>query len=74
MVKFDKSACQKANLNVDEQVVEKLMIPPTPLTKEAFDMGWDSTPEIQFESGRCIHQKYKSTEGEFKLFEYEIVS
>lgn len=73
-IAFDKSACEKADLsNVDKQVVQKLVIPPTPMTKEAFDMGWNSTPEIQFESGRCIRQDYESAEGNFRLFEYAIL-
>lgn len=68
-VVFDKAACKIANVDLGE--IEKLLLNSSP-SKNAFDLGWDECPEIEFKNTRVISQNYSCTQGKFKLFEYSL--
>jgi hypothetical protein len=71
-ITFNEESCKVAGIELAEYVIEKLLVNPNP-SEDSFHAGWNSDPEIQFTNGRVISQNYSSEQGDFKLFEYQVV-
>lgn len=70
---FNEKACAIAGIDLNEQEVEKLLVPPKVFNQRAYSLGWSSKPDIQFKSGRVIRQNYQCNQGEFQLFDFKLI-